>query len=161
MTYEEARPSEAPSEPEEPDWLTLDRRRALHAFDWGALAAVGAAVVYGLLWGAAQLYLGLIAIAVMGGWLIGAGVRHGAWRGGQHLPDVRLRLLGAALALAAWLGGAFVAWVSSRALLPESALDLAERLSELGFIDYFVQVYDIVHGAAAAAMVFMAWRMAR
>jgi hypothetical protein len=161
MTDEVARPTEAPREPDEPEWLRLDRRRALHAFDWGALAALVVAVIYGVLWGAVQLYLGLIAVAVMGGWLIGAGVRRGAWRSGQHLPDVRLRLLSAGLALAAWLGGAFVAWVSSRALLPQSTLDLAERLAELGFTEYFVQVYDIVHGAAAAVMVFMAWRTAR
>jgi len=158
VTDQAARTSD---DPDEPEWLTLDRRRALHAFDWGALAAVFVAVVYGLLWGVVQLYLGLIAVAVMGGWLIGAGVRRGAWREGQHLPDVRLRILSGTLGLAAWLGGAFVAWLSSRAVLPDSSLSLVERLAELGFTDYFVQVYDIVHGVAAVVMVFIAWRTAR
>ncbi len=146
----------------------LDRRRALHAFDWGAVAGIAVALVYGILWGGIELQFGLIAVAVMGGWLIGAAVRHGAWRAAwrspQHSPSRRLKAFAAVVSVVAWFGGAYVAYVVSRALLPESDLSFAERLSDLPFAEYLTQQYEaggLVHAIALAAMVIMGWRTAR
>lgn len=153
----------APPE-EETVWAELDSRRTLHAFDWGVLAGIGVAIAYGISWGGLALSFGLIAVALMGGWIIGAGVRHGAWRGASHQPARVLQLLGAVLATGAWFGGAFVAYVVSRALLPESDLSLAERLADVSFADYIGQQYEAaggVHAAALAALTIMGWRSAR
>jgi hypothetical protein len=145
----------------EPQVVVLDRRRALHAFDWGALAAIAVAVVYGLLWAVLDLHLGLIAVGVMGGWLIGGAASHGAWRGALHMPSRWLRLLAAVLGVVAWFGGAAVSYVASQAFFPDPATPLAERLSFAGFADYVTGVYDLVHAAAAAALAFFSWRSAR
>ncbi len=145
----------------EPPIRRLDRGRALKAFDWGALAGIGVAVAYGLLWGLLELHFGLIAIGVMGGWLIGAAVTHGAWRGELHVPDRRLRVLAAALGASSWLGGAFIAYFISQALFPNPTTGLLERLSFAGFSDYLISLVDLVHGIALLALVTFAWRSAR
>lgn len=145
-------------------YLALDRRRALKAFDWGALATIGAALAYGLFWGAGVLQFGLIAVAIMFGWLIGAAVRHGAWRGLAHHPTRRLQLLGAAFGVVAWFGGAFVAYLASRALLPQSDLSFFQRLEDVSFSMFMSQQYEaggIVHAIGLAALAIMGWRTAR
>jgi hypothetical protein len=151
-----------------PEYAGLDRRRALHAFDWGALATIGVALAYGLFWGAGILHFGLIAIAVMSGWIIGAAVRHGAWRAAWketwHVPSRRLKALGVTFAVVAWFGGALVAYVVSRALLPESDLSFTERLAALTFGEYMTQQYEaggLIHALSLAVMAIMGWRTAR
>ena len=144
----------------EPPIVVLDRRRALHAFDWAALAAIGVSLIYGLLW-AIELHLGLIAVAVMGGWLIGGAASYGAWRGSLHIPSLWLRVLAAALGGAAWLGGAVVSYVVAQVVFPDPATPFLERLSFGGFAEYLGSVFDFVHGIAVAALAFFAWRSAR
>lgn len=149
---------------DESQYVALDRQRALKAFDWGALATIGTALAYGLFWGAGVLQFGLIAVAIMFGWLIGAAIRHGAWRGLPHHPTRRLQLLGAAFGVVAWFGGAFVAYLVSRALLPESELTFGQRLEALSFWEYLNQQYlagGIVHAIGLAALAIMGWRTAR
>jgi hypothetical protein len=145
----------------EPPIYALDRRRAIHAFDWGALAAIVFAVIYGLLWAVLDLHLGLIAVAVMGGWLIGGAVSHGAWRGALHIPSNRLRLLGGVLGGLAWLGGTAVSYLVSQALIQSPATTFAERVSFAGFAEYLLGVSDLVQGIAAVTLVFFSWRSAR
>jgi hypothetical protein len=164
----EERSAGPPAEEESSEYVTLDRPRALRAFDRGALAGLVVAIVYGFLWGAGVLQFGLVAIAVMGGWLIGAAIRHGAWRGSwrlaTHVPSRRLKLLGVVIGSAAWFGGAFVAYVVSRALLPESDLSFVERLADVSFAEYLNQQYEAggpLHGIALAVMAIMGWRTAR
>jgi hypothetical protein len=159
---------QSPDTLEEPAPPVLDRKRALGAFDWGALAGIAVALVHGAFWGAAVLYFGLVALAVAGGWLIGAGVRHGAWRAAwrspRHVPSRRLKAFASAVAVVTWFGAAFVAYVVSRALLPESDLTLAERLAELSFSEYMALEYDaggLIHATSLAAMVIIGWRTAR
>lgn len=144
----------------EPPIVAVNRRRALHAFDFGALAAIGVSIVYGLLW-AMELHLGLIAVAVMGGWVVGGAVSHGAWRGGLHMPSRRLQLLAAVLGTASWLGGALVSYFVNQLVLPAAQTPLLERLSFGGFAEYLTGVYDIVHGIALATLAFFSWRSAR
>ncbi|CAN5815222.1 hypothetical protein BH24CHL6_BH24CHL6_03290 [soil metagenome] len=153
----------AAAEREESHYVALDRRRALHAFDLGALAAIGSALLYGFLWGTG-LQFGLVAVAIMLGWLIGAAVRYAAWKGLPHHPTRRLQLLGATLGVATWFGAALVAHLVSRALLPESDLSYAERLADLPFWAFMDQQYEaggIFHAIALAALVIMGWRTAR
>ena len=139
----------------------LDRRRALGGFDLGALAAIAVAVVYGLLWTVIQLHLGLIAVAVMGGWLIGGAVARGAWAKERHFADRRLRAMAAVFGGLAWLGGAAVGYLLGQVLLPQATTSVSERLSFAGFADYLVGVYDLVHGIALATLVYFSWRSAR
>jgi hypothetical protein len=150
-------------EPAEREFAELSRRRALHAFDWGVAAAIGVALVYGLLWGVVLLQWGLIAIGVMGGWVIGKAVARGAWKGALHPVTRRLHALSAALALLAWFGAAWVAYLSSRALL-ESERTFAQRLGDLTFGQYMTEQYmaaGLIHAIALAALVIMGWRSAR
>ncbi|HSH22320.1 MAG TPA: hypothetical protein VK992_06880, partial [Candidatus Caenarcaniphilales bacterium] len=107
------------------------------------------------------LHLGLIAVALVGGWLIGAAVTHGAWRRDLHIPSRRLRLLAAILGGAAWAGGAYVAFTVGQAVLPEATTPLLDRLSFGGFAEYVAGVYDIVHGIALATLIFFSWRSTR
>ena len=151
------------AETDESTYVALDRGRALSAFDRGALATIGSALGYGLLWGALELQWGLIAVAIMLGWLIGASVRHGAWRGLAHHLTRRLQVLAAGLGVVAWFGGAFVAYLASRALL-QSELPFAERLEVLSFGAFLNQQYEaggLTHALSLAALAIMGWRTAR
>src|SRR5690349_12636887 len=93
---------------------------------WRALA-VGLAVV--LLVGVASALLrsvldmttGLVAVAALGGWLIGAGVRTGAWGGRAHAPSSLPGMLAVALGVVAWLAGMLGAWLVAMAILPASS----------------------------------------
>lgn len=154
-----AQPSPAPAD--DAPAATLDRGRALHAFDLGALAGIAVAIVYGLSWTVVQLSWGLIAVAIMGGWLIGGAVARGAWRGERHGPDARLRLLAAVFGACAWLGGAAVGYVLGQLLLPQATTPVLERISFGGFADYLVAVTDLLQGIAFATLSFFAWRSAR
>jgi hypothetical protein len=146
---------------EESEFVTLDRQRALKAFDWGLLAMLAVAVAYGLLLYPIGLTWGLIAVGVGGGWLIGRAVRHGAWRGLPHPRNWSLRILAVVLALVAWLIGMFVSYVMSQLLLAGAAQPLLERISPAGFSEYTAQIYDIFHGIAMGALAIMAWRTTR
>jgi hypothetical protein len=159
MATAEVTTGEAPDEAE--DALTpraINRRGAIGAFDWGVAAAAGVSLVYGILDYPVGLTWGLIAVGVVGGWVIGAAVARGAWRGEPHLPDRRLRLWAAALGLISWLGGMFVAYVASGLLFPAANTPLTERIT---FGDYIAGTYDIAHGAATVVMVVVSWRSAR
>jgi hypothetical protein len=161
MDVQARRPAVAPPDSEDQPPPKLDPRRALAAFDLGALAAIALAVVYGVLWTVFELELGLVAVAVMGGWLVGGAVSRGAWRGEQHLPDRRLRLLAAVLGASAWLGAAAFGYVAGQVFLPQSTQPLLDRLSFAGFAEYIAGVYNLVHGIALATLAFFSWRSAR
>jgi hypothetical protein len=157
-------PTSAAVQADESQYVVLDRQRALRAFDWALFAVVASALVYGLAWGAVELQWGLIAVAIMLGWVIGAAVRHGAWRGQPHPTTRRLQLLAGVFGGLAWLGGAFVAYLVSRALLAESDLSFVQRLEALPFGNYMNQQYEaggIVHAIGLAAPAIMSWRTAR
>ncbi|HEY7598760.1 MAG TPA: hypothetical protein VH741_02445, partial [Candidatus Limnocylindrales bacterium] len=52
----------------------------LRGFDYGLLAMLGVAGIYGLGWSILALSWGLIAVGLGGGWLIGVAVREGVGR---------------------------------------------------------------------------------
>lgn len=137
---------------------TLGRRGAIGAFDLGVLAAAGVSLVYGVLDYPLGLTWGLIAVGVVGGWVIGGAVARGAWQREPHLPDRRVRLWAAVLGALSWLGGLFVAYVASGLFFPAATTPLTERIS---FADYILGTFDIAHGAAALVLIFVSWRSAR
>lgn len=152
------------TEPDESRPLTLDRGRAIHAFDLGILAGLAVAVVYGVLTDPFGLSFGLIAVGFIGGMLIGAAVARGAWNKQPHVADRRLQLLAAVIAGGAWFVGIAVAYFMSQALYQEATTGLLERLSFGGLSEYFAGLYQINalgHAGGLAAMAFMAWRGAR
>jgi hypothetical protein len=147
-----------PAVADEHERLTLDRRRLLHGLDGGALTAAGVAVAYGML--LQLLDWGMIAVAVVGGWLVGRGVSRGAWRDQPHWPSRVLSLLAAVLGLFAWIGGFLVAYLVSRAVL-DSDVGFVDRLADFPFVAYLAERYDLAQGAALLAMIVMGWRSAR
>jgi hypothetical protein len=142
-------------------FVTLDRHRALKAFDWGVVATLGVALLYGLLLYPVGLTWGLAAVGFGGGWLIGRAINHGAWRGLPHPRGWSLRILAVVLALFAWFIGMFISYAASQVLLAGATRPLLERISMAGFGDYMTQTYDIFHGLAMAALAIMAWRTTR
>lgn len=141
-------------------YVTLNRKRALHAFDWGALAMIGVALVDGLMIYPIGLTWGLIAVAVGGGWIIGRAVLRGAWDGHEARPSRVLQGLAAALSLIAWLAGFAVAYVVAEVLLV-SDHPIDERLSIAGFWDYVSGITDLPHAIALVTFVIIGWRSAR
>lgn len=79
---------------------------------------------------------GLLAVAVAGGWAVGAAVRRGAWSGMAHHPSVAPEMLGAGMGALAWIVGLVLAWVVALAILPGSERSLPERLSATPFVDW-------------------------
>ncbi|HVM29262.1 MAG TPA: hypothetical protein VM305_00625 [Candidatus Limnocylindrales bacterium] len=148
-------------QPETSEFVTLDRQRALKAFDWGLLAMLGVGFAYGVLTYPVELEWGLIAVAIGGGWIIGRAINHGAWQGRPHPRNWSLRILAVVLAIVAWLVGMFVSYVFGQLLLEGATQPLLERISPAGFSEYMAQVYAIHHGIAMAALAIMAWRTTR
>jgi hypothetical protein len=142
------------------EYLILDRRRALHAFDWGALAMVGVSLFYGLMIYPVGLTWGLAAVAVGGGWLIGKAVLRGAWGGRVGQPSRRLQALAVVVSLIAWQLSFAVAYLAAELLLV-SDFPLADRLTLAGFWTYVNGIASLPHAVAIAAFVIMGWRSAR
>ena len=117
----------------------------------GALSAATLALAWGLAEGELGLDIGLLVLAAFGGWLVGASVRWGAWRGRDRRRVTGLRALAATLAILVWPVAQAAAWVATRATLPESSLDLAGRLASTPYLTF---VGDTV-GPAALAEVFL------
>jgi hypothetical protein len=129
------------------------------ALGLGLLGVVGTAAAMALLYGVLSITIGLIAVAVVGGWSIGAGVRHGAWGGQSHRPSGAPAALAILLAAVAWLGGLVAAWLVSLALIPASSRTFLERVAATPFLDWLspqfggLEVIDllILLGVAAYA----------
>ena len=136
----------------------------VRGFDFGILAAIAVAVVYGFLADPIGLTWGLAAVGFIGGMAIGGAVSKGAWSDRPHITVRRLQIVAVLIAIAAWIVGLFVAYVGSQAFYQQASTALLERLSFAGFSDYFAGLFDairVIHTAAFAAMAFMAWRGAR
>lgn len=88
--------------------------------------AVLAALVWAVLRGVLDLGIGLLALAALAGWAIGALVRqvHGT------VP------LAAGVAALAWLAGLVLTWLVSMAILPGSSRTFLERVEATPFLDW-------------------------
>ncbi len=130
---------------------------------YGILAALGTAVVYGILSEPIEFSLGLLVIGFVGGWLIGNSIAYGTWSGREHETRKPLRWIAVALAASAWVGALVIAFVVSQALLPQAATPLSERVTVSGFVNYFLglDIVRFIHVVSLALMASMAWRGAR
>jgi hypothetical protein len=121
--------------------------------------------VFALLWVVPATILdisaGLVLLAAVLGWLVGAAVRLGAWHGVAPERSAALGLAAATLAGAAWLLGTLLDYVVSLALLPASAVDLGQRMVNEPFIAWLepqlvpLKLVEVVLAALAG------WRSAR
>lgn len=130
------------------------------AFAWGGLGALGVSLLYGVLTYPIDLRWGLIAIGVLGGWIIGSAARKGAGQTEPHLASARLRPLAALLGVASWLGAIAVAYLFSQALFPDATTPLLERLSVGGLGEFLWGTFDLWHGLAIGALALFGWRSA-
>lgn len=140
-----------------------DRSNTGRGVAFGLAAAVAVAITYGILAGAIELTLGLIVVALVGGWVVGNAVAYGTWRGAVHDRNPSLQRLAVVLSIAAWVGALSVAYVISQALFPQATTPLSGRLSVAGFFDYVtgLDIVRFIHLIALAAMALIAWRGAR
>ena len=106
------------------------------AIGLGLAAALGVAAVSALLRGILDLSAGSIAIAVAGGWVIGAAVRQGAWGGQPHRASSAPIIVGACLGALCWLAGLVGAWLVAMAILPGSSRTFPDRLAATPFLDW-------------------------
>jgi hypothetical protein len=108
------------------------------------LIAVLVALAWGLLKGILEIGIGLLPLAVLGGWLIGAVLR----------PTPRAPWLAVAVAALAWLAGLLFTWLIAMALLPASSRTFLERLQGTPFTDWLSPQFGLVE--VAALLLYMA-----
>lgn len=134
-----------------------DRRRGILV---GVLTAIGLSVV----WVIPAVILdnaGLLALAAVGGWVLGTVVRRATWGGSAHPPDRSGALIAATLGALTWLGGTFLDYVASLALVPGSALTLRERLAGEPFPTWLAPQLLPLGVVELLLIGVIAWRSAR
>jgi hypothetical protein len=93
-----------------------------------------AALAWSLCKGILELGVGLLAVAVLGGWSIGAVVR----------PIRRAPLIAIAFSVLAWLGGLVGTWLIAMALLQASSRTFIERLGATPFVDWLSPQFGLL-----------------
>jgi hypothetical protein len=138
-------------------------RSTARAVLFGVLVAAAVALAYGLLSEPLELTLGLLAIALFGGWFIGHAIEYGAWSGRPHETYKPFQWLALALSIGAWVAALFFAFTMSQVFIPASSLPLVQRLTIDGFTTYLsgLEFVPVVHVVSLAVLAFMAWRGAR
>lgn len=117
----------------------------------GLIVAVAVAFVRSIL----DVTAGLLALAVVGGWAIGAAIRRGAWSGTPHRASAAPGLLGMLLGAVSWIAGLVLAWVVAMAVLAGSERTLFERLTGTPFLDWLAPqlgIADLVGLVLAAGL---------
>jgi len=115
----------------------------------GSLVAIGAALLRSVL----DVTSGLIALAVAGGWAVGATVRRGAWGGRPHRASGAPEVMGLLLGAGTWIAALLLSWVVAMAILPGSERGLLDRLAGTPFLDWLgpqLGLADLVCLALAA-----------
>jgi len=147
----------------QPSLSGVTARSTPRAIAFGIVAAGIVLLAYAVLSEPLEITLGLLVVGVVGGWLIGHAISYGAWNNRDHEPYRPLQWFALALVVVAWVGGLVLAFVISQALVPNSSIPLADKLTVSGFFDYLLGLdfVPVVHVVALALMAFMAWRGAR
>lgn len=114
----------------------VERPALGRALALGAAAGLGTALLTALFHAVLSITAGLIAISVLGGWLIGVAVRTGAWSGRPHRPSRAPLALAASLGLGTWIAGLVLAWLLSMLILPGSTRPFLDRLTAIPFLDW-------------------------
>ena len=128
-------------------------------FGLGATAAT--VIVSALLRDILDVSFGLLVIAGVGGWLIGAGVRCGAWAGRPHLARAVLGVIGVVFGRLCWLLGLVAAWLLSMAILPGSSRSFGDRLTATPFMDWLSPQLDPLDYVQLLLLVGIAGYVAR
>ena len=131
------------------------------AVAFGVAALLAVAVVWALAVGLFDVTWGLVIVGAGGGWLIGAAVSYGAWRGTEHVEDARIRVIAAACGATAWLAGSFGGYLVGLLLLPASSASLGERIANAPFPAALTAQFSLVDVAAIVLLAVLAWRTAR
>jgi len=127
----------------------------------GLVATVIVAVLSAVLRGILDLSGGIIAIAVTGGWVIGAAVRQGAWTGEPHRASTAPVLWGAVLGACCWAAGLVGAWLVAMAILPGSSRTLPDRLAATPFLDWLTPQLGLADLLSLLLFVGFGWFGAR
>jgi len=127
----------------------------------GVSAVVVVALLSALLRGILDLSGGIVAVAVGGGWAIGAAVRQGAWGGQQHRASSAPVRLGALLGGGCWLAGLIGAWLVAMAILPGSSRSFPDRLAGTPFLDWMGPQLGIADLLSLMLFVALGWFGAR
>jgi hypothetical protein len=134
-------------------------RALLLGLGTGAVVAIAAALLRSIL----DVTTGLLAVAVAGGWLVGAAVRYAAWGGEPHRASAAPELLGGVLGAVTWIAGSLLAWVVALAILPGSERSLLDRLAATPFLDWLgpqVGLADLLSLGLATVLGWLAARSA-
>jgi hypothetical protein len=115
------------------------------------LIAFGAALAWAVLRGVLELGPTALAVAIVGGWGIGAVLRE------ARAPAI----MAALVALGAWLLGLVLSWLLAMALLPGSSRTLLERIEGTPFLDWMAPQLGIVEVAGLLVFVIAAAWTAR
>ncbi|MEA2025984.1 MAG: hypothetical protein U9O18_04775 [Chloroflexota bacterium] len=127
-------------------WARLRPRSMRVAIVEALLAALLAALAWALLKGILELGPGLLAVAALGGWAIGA-----------VLWQVRPAPLTAAVVGAiAWLMGLVLTWLVALAILPDSSRTFIERVEGTPFLDWLAPQFGLLEVAGLVVYVVAA-----
>ena len=99
-----------------------------------ASAVLLAAIAWALLRGILELGVGLVAVALVGGWGIGVATRRA-----NGSP-----LIAISLAAGAWLLGLVFSWLLAMAILQGSSRTLLERLEAVPFTDWMSPQFGVL-----------------
>jgi hypothetical protein len=108
-------------------------------------------LAWALLKGVFELGPGLLGVAVVGGWSIGAllwQVRATPW-------------LAAAIGTLAWLGGLVLTWLLALAMLPASSRSFIERVQGTPFLDWLLPQFGLLEVTGLALYLLAALYGAR
>ena len=127
-------------------WQRLRPRSRAAAVGEALLIALLAALAWGLLKGILELVVGLLAVAALGGWAIGA-----------VLYQVRAAPpLAAGIAALAWLAGLVTTWLVAMAILPGSSRTFMARLEGTPFVDWLLPQFGLLEVAGLVVYVVAA-----
>lgn len=135
-----------------------DNRRALLL---GSGMGLLVAILAGLLRSILDVTTGLIALAVGGGWAVGATIRVGAWGRVPHRASVVPEVMGLVLGAATWVLALVLAWLVAMAILPGSERGLLDRLAATPFLDWLEPQLGLADILCLALAALLGWFGAR
>jgi hypothetical protein len=129
---------------------------------YGLAGAVLVAIVWLVAAGTLALTWALVGVAAFGGWVVGSAVGWGAWnRTGPRRTHPVARLIAIALALLAWLGGTYLAYLWKLVVSARADEPVAQRLAEQDFARWLPSEFGPLQIAQLAVIALLAWWSSR
>lgn len=138
-----------------------DRPDVGRALLLGAGAGLIVAMAAALLRSVLDVTTGLLALAVGGGWAVGAAVRRGAWAGRPHGASAAPEVMAVCVGAATWVVALIVAWLVAMAILPGSERPLLSRLMSTPFVEWLGPQLGLADLVCLAVTPVFAWLGAR